>query len=137
MLFYWSHTMFMPQRRSRRNRKLAKLLLVFTVAQSMIKNMPVRLFVCDIFGEFLPISSQRKRTTTKVAKISLEKWIGAVSKFIALISLKSFLEFNSKRLFLCYEKSTTSLSCVYALHKTWNKAVTARRSGAACDSIKM
>ena len=49
----------------------------------------------------------------------------------------SFLELNSKGLFLCYEKHTTSLSCVHALHKTWNKAVTARRSGAACDSIKM
>ena len=49
----------------------------------------------------------------------------------------SFLELNSKGLFLCYEKHTTSLSCVHALHKTWNKAVTARHGGAACDSIKM
>ena len=49
----------------------------------------------------------------------------------------SFLELNSKGLFLCYEKQTTLFSCVHALHKTWNKAVTARRSGAACDSIKM
>ena len=49
----------------------------------------------------------------------------------------SFLELNSKGLFLSYEKHTTSLSCVHALHKTWNEAVTARRSGAACDSIKM
>lgn len=39
-----------------------------------------------------------------------------------------FLELNSKGLFLCY---------VHALHKTWNEAVTARRSGAACDGIKM
>ena len=48
-----------------------------------------------------------------------------------------FQELNSKGLFLCYEKHTTSLSCVHALHKTWNKAVTARHGGAACDSIKM
>ena len=49
----------------------------------------------------------------------------------------SFLELNSKGLFQCYEKQTTSSSCVHALNKRWNKAVTARRSGAACDSIKM
>ena len=48
-----------------------------------------------------------------------------------------FLELNSKGVFLCYEKHTISLSCLHAVHKTWNKAVMARRSGAACDGIKM
>ena len=108
--------------------------------------MPVWMwpFVCDIFGGFYPYllngRGRRRKWQKPLLKSEFMLFPSSLLLFHAVEFAKcwwSFLELNSKGLFLCYEKQTTLLFCVHALHKTWNKAVTARRSGAACDSIKM
>ena len=81
---------------------------------------------------------RRRKWQKRLLKSELALFPSSLLLFHAVQFVKcrwSFL--NSKGLFQCYEKHTTSLSCVHALHKAWNKAVAARRSGAASDGIKI
>ena len=113
-----------------------KLLLAFTVGQSMKKNwnhsMHEDLCLCGFSSathseNFYPYLLNGRGRWRKWQKPLLKSELALFPSSLLLFQVVqfvkcwwSFLELDSKGLFLCYEKYTISLSGVHAFHKTWN-----------------